>query len=55
MVELNKYICHFVFRYNLKDDVRQSLYDVCREWTKQLGNNPYLGGEKPNLADIVSV
>ena len=43
----------FVLRYNLNDDVRQSLYDACTEWGNALGNRRFLGGEKPNLADLV--
>lgn len=44
---------HF-FRYNLKDDVRQSLYDECNNWAKavRLKGGNFLGGDKPNLADL---
>lgn len=41
-------------RHNIKDDVRQSLYDAIDEWTtavKKKGTM-FLGGEQPNLADI---
>ncbi|XP_059045978.1 prostaglandin E synthase 2 [Achroia grisella] len=41
-------------RHNIKDDVRQSLYDAANEWTdavKKKGSR-FLGGEQPNLADI---
>jgi microsomal prostaglandin-E synthase 2 len=45
------YVCS---RHNLKDDVRQSLYDECNFWVKQLKkqNTKYLGGSSPNLADL---
>lgn len=42
-------------KYKLKDDVRESLYDFCREWTAGIGKDrKFMGGEKPNLADLVS-
>jgi microsomal prostaglandin-E synthase 2 len=42
-------------KYNLKDDVRESLYDFCREWVAAIGKDrKFMGGEKPNLADLVS-
>ncbi|XP_032527364.2 prostaglandin E synthase 2 [Danaus plexippus] len=41
-------------RHNIKDDVRQSLYDAANDWMKaiQKKGTPFLGGDKPNLADI---
>ena len=41
-------------RHNLKDDVRQSLYDQCNFWMKTLSKKgtPFLGGSSPNLADL---
>jgi len=41
-------------RHNLKDDVRESLYDECKIWTKALKKKgtPFMGGEAPNLADL---
>jgi len=41
-------------RHNLKDDVRQSLYDQCNFWMKTLSKKgtPFLGGASPNLADL---
>lgn len=40
-------------RYNLKDDVRESLYDDCRFWVKAIGKQrQFMGGDKPNLADL---
>jgi microsomal prostaglandin-E synthase 2 len=41
------------YRYQLKDDVRESLYDACNQWTKNIGKNKFSGGETPNLADLV--
>lgn len=43
-------------RYKLKDDVRVSLYDHCNKWTKAIGNSrTFMGGDKPNLADLVII
>lgn len=41
-------------RHNLKDDVRQSLYDECNHWMKSIKKKgtPFMGGDKPNLADL---
>jgi len=41
-------------RHNLKDDVRQSLYDQCNHWTKCLSKKgtPFMGGSQPNLSDL---
>uniref|UniRef100_A0A1B6ENQ9 Glutaredoxin domain-containing protein n=1 Tax=Cuerna arida TaxID=1464854 RepID=A0A1B6ENQ9_9HEMI len=41
-------------RHNLKDDVRQSLYDECNYWMKaiQKKSTPFLGGKQPNLGDL---
>ncbi|XP_046370270.2 prostaglandin E synthase 2-like [Haliotis rufescens] len=41
-------------KYKLKDDVRESLYDSCREWTKALSKKKqqFMGGDSPNLADL---
>ncbi|KAG8283338.1 hypothetical protein J6590_018930 [Homalodisca vitripennis] len=42
------------YLHNLKDDVRQSLYDECNYWMKavQKKNTPFLGGKQPNLGDL---
>ena len=43
-----------VHRWKLKDNERQSLYDCCNKWTKAIGKHrTFMGGEKPNLADLV--
>lgn len=40
-------------KYNLKEDVRESLYDDCRLWVKAIGKQrQFMGGDKPNLADL---
>lgn len=40
-------------KYNLKNDVRESLYDDCRRWVKAIGKQrQFMGGERPNLADL---
>jgi len=45
-----------IYRYKLKDDVRESLYDACNEWTSALrkSGQKFMGGSCPNLADLVS-
>jgi len=41
-------------KYELKPDVRQSLYDYCNKWTKAVGpSRKFMGGAEPNLADLV--
>lgn len=42
------------FRYNLKEDVRQSLYDECNVWLRELKRKgtEFHGGIRPNLADL---
>ncbi|KAK9881466.1 hypothetical protein WA026_016350 [Henosepilachna vigintioctopunctata] len=41
-------------KYQLKDDVRQSLYDECNYWMKNIHmkGGKFMGGDKPNLADL---
>lgn len=40
-------------KYNLKEDVRESLYDNCRLWMRAIGKErKFMGGSRPNLADI---
>ncbi|GIY09819.1 prostaglandin E synthase 2 [Caerostris extrusa] len=40
-------------KYSLKEDVRQSLYDGCKLWMKEIGSKrKFMGGEMPNLADL---
>ena len=49
-------ICSCFCRYNLKADVRVSLYDYCNQWVEAIGNDrQFMGGTTPNLADLVSV
>lgn len=41
-------------KYELKPDVRQSLYDYCNWWIKAIGKSrKFMGGKEPNLADLV--
>ena len=41
-------------RYNLKPDVRGSLYDCCNQWVEAVGcDRQFMGGATPNLADLV--
>lgn len=40
-------------KHALKEDVRQSLYDACKKWMKEIGSKrKFMGGELPNLADL---
>lgn len=41
-------------RHNLREDVRQDIYEACNAWTNELNNRKtkFLGGTKPNLADL---
>lgn len=41
-------------KYQLKDDVRISLYDECNYWIKsiQKKGGKFMGGNEPNLADL---
>merc|ERR1712083_803762 len=41
-------------RHDLKDDVRQSLYDECTKWTKAVDKKggQFMGGAQPNLSDL---
>jgi len=44
------------YKYELKDDVRQSLYDMCDEWVSSFSDNQvFKGGNIPNLADLVKI
>uniref|UniRef100_A0A8D8Y543 Prostaglandin E synthase 2 n=1 Tax=Cacopsylla melanoneura TaxID=428564 RepID=A0A8D8Y543_9HEMI len=60
MVNVGAYAMYFISkrlkkRHNLKDEVRQSLYDECNLWVKTIearNNGPYFGGQRPNLADL---
>lgn len=41
-------------KYGLKENVRESLYESCNYWLKSIGpNQKFMGGDRPNLADLV--
>ena len=45
---------HFLLRYDLKPNVRESLYHSCNQWVDAIGNDrQFMGGSSPNLADLV--
>jgi hypothetical protein len=46
------YLGFFSRRHELKDDVRESLYDYCNEWVDSLKDGMFRGGATPNLADL---
>lgn len=60
MVYVGAYAMYFISkrlkkRHNLKEEVRESLYDECNLWVKTIekrDNGPFFGGKKPNLADL---
>ncbi|KAJ8970579.1 hypothetical protein NQ314_001103 [Rhamnusium bicolor] len=41
-------------RHNLKQDVRESLYDECNKWIRAINakGTKFMGGNQPNLADL---
>jgi microsomal prostaglandin-E synthase 2 len=41
-------------KYQLKDDVRESLYDECNYWMRAVRakGSKFMGGDRPNLADL---
>lgn len=40
----------------MEKDVRQDLYKAADEWMTAIGKKrKFLGGDRPNLADIVSI
>jgi microsomal prostaglandin-E synthase 2 len=41
-------------RHKLNDDVRESMYDACRQWTAAVHSSggKFLGGDRPDLADL---
>lgn len=42
------------YRYNLDDDVRNTLYDQCNLWMDEIKKKgtKFMGGSKPNLSDL---
>lgn len=43
-------------RHHLQDDVRVDLYEAANKWVSAVGKDrPFMGGQKPNLADLVRV
>ena len=42
-------------RYNLQKDVREDLYEGGSSWVRFLKGRQFMGGDKPNLADLVWV
>merc|ERR1712062_420730 len=48
------YLCKYKLnkKYNLKEDVRESLTDDVNEWLTELGSKKFHGGDKPDLADL---
>jgi len=39
-------------KYDIQGDLREALYQAANEWIDAIGNKDFLGGNKPNLADL---
>lgn len=51
--DVNLYSAFILFRYELKEDVRESLYEFANEWVDAVGTtNKFRGGDEPNLSDL---
>lgn len=43
-------------RHHLQDNVREDLYEAANKWVAAVGKDrPFMGGQEPNLADLVSM
>jgi len=42
-------------RHCVNEDVRLDLYEACNKWSEAIGDDMFLGGSSPNLADIVII
>jgi len=40
------------WKYHLRNDVRQSLYEEANRWVHNVGKKTFMGGKQPNLADL---
>lgn len=54
IINFDVHIYVSLYRYNLKENVRESLYDECNKWMKEIETrgSPFFGGKEPNLADL---
>ena len=39
-------------KYGILGDPREELYESARQWAEAVGERPFLGGDRPNLADL---
>ena len=39
-------------KYGIEGEARAELYACAEEWLAALGDRPFMGGERPNLADL---
>jgi microsomal prostaglandin-E synthase 2 len=39
-------------KYGIEGEAREELYKTAAEWESGLAGRPFMGGDKPNLADI---
>ncbi|KAL9987847.1 hypothetical protein ACROYT_G002219 [Oculina patagonica] len=43
---------HVKNKYNIKNDVREAMYEEAEKWMKAVGKRKFMGGSVPNLADL---
>jgi len=39
-------------KYDIQGDLREALYQAANDWIDAIGNKDFMGGNKPNLADL---
>jgi microsomal prostaglandin-E synthase 2 len=39
-------------KYGIEGDVREALYGLAEDWMREMGESPFMGGDRPSLADI---
>ena len=39
-------------KYDIQGDLREQLYQCADQWVAAVGDRPFMGGDKPNLADL---
>lgn len=43
---------HVKNKYNIKNNVREAMYEEAEKWMKAVGKRKFMGGSAPNLADL---
>jgi microsomal prostaglandin-E synthase 2 len=39
-------------KYGIEGDEREALYGLAEDWMREMGESPFMGGDRPSLADI---